>query len=604
VIEAFEERFGEGGQVQVLRIMGLGLFDRPAEMGAIEAVRGGEAIEGLTDELAGLTEGQLRDILDELRGYKLIAKKSEHNPNIVDCHPLVREHFGEKLRGGNPDGWREAHGRLYEYYKGVPEKELPDTLVEMEPLFAAVGHGCQAGRYQEALDDVYKKRIYRGNEKFILKKLGAYGADLAAVFCFFEKVWSRPVSELKESAQPLVLNWAGFSLRALGRLREAVEPMEASLRGIVDQKKWLPAGVQAGLLSELYLTLGDVKAAVDYGRRGVEYADKSGDKFQRMGARTQLANALHQAGAVGELRGLFEEAEGMQKERQAGYPLLYSVQGFYFCDLILSGGGYEEVEERARQTLEWAMVQKILLDIGLDKLSLGRAYLLEAVSNDGGGTRDDGRGTRDEGRWGEAMAKAGDCLGQAVNGLREAGTQHYIPRGLLGRAEYYRYAGEYEKAWVDLGEVREIAERGGMNLFLADYHLEAARVCLAEGECEGRIDKGKGRSEEGKRDKGKGKKTSGSLPTACRDSGKGRSGDWKNKARGHWEEAKERVEKMGYHRRGPEVLLIEAEVLGLSGKKEEGKKRLDTAKARIDEMGFHRWDSEVERISEINQRSK
>ncbi|MHC4545969.1 MAG: hypothetical protein ACYSYL_15865, partial [Planctomycetota bacterium] len=58
VIEAFEERFGEGGQVQVLRIMGL--FDRPAEMGAIEAVRGGEAIEGLTDELAGLTEGQLR----------------------------------------------------------------------------------------------------------------------------------------------------------------------------------------------------------------------------------------------------------------------------------------------------------------------------------------------------------------------------------------------------------------------------------------------------------------------------------------------------------------------------------------------------------------
>jgi hypothetical protein len=76
----------------------------------------------------------------------------------------------------------------------------------------------------------------------------------------------------------------------------------------------------------------------------------------------------------------------------------------------------------------------------------------------------------------------------------------------------------------------------------------------------------------------------------------GRSGDWKDKARGYWEEAKERVEKMGYHRRDPEVLLLEAEVLGLSGKKEDGKKRLDTAKARIDEMGCHRWDSEVERI--------
>jgi hypothetical protein len=79
----------------------------------------------------------------------------------------------------------------------------------------------------------------------------------------------------------------------------------------------------------------------------------------------------------------------------------------------------------------------------------------------------------------------------------------------------------------------------------------------------------------------------------------GRSGDWKNKARGHWEEAKERVEKMGYHRRDPEVLLIEAEVLGLSGKKEKGKKRLEKAKARIDEMGCHRWDSEVERIKTV-----
>ena len=53
---------------------------------------------------------------------------------------------------------------------------------------------------------------------------------------------------------------------------------------------------------------------------------------------------------------------------------------------------------------------------------------------------------------------------------------------------------------------------------------------------------------------------------------------------------------MGYHRRDPEVLLIEAEVLTLEAKKEEAKKRLDTAKARIDEMGCHRWDSEVERI--------
>lgn len=376
VIEAFEERFGEGPQVQVLRI--LGLFDRPAEMGAIEAVRGGEAIEGLTDELAGLTEGQLRDVLDELRGYKLIAKKSEHNPNIVDCHPLVREHFGEKLRLGNPDGWREAHGRLYEYYRGACEKELPDTLAEMEPLFAAVRHGCQAGRYQEACDEVYFGRIMRGNEYYIVSKLGTIGAWLAVLSGFFEEAWSRPVSELEESNQTLVLNGAGAALRALGWLRESAESMRSAVSKAIKEEDWNEAARDAGNLCDVYLTLGKVKAAVDYGRRSVEYADKSGDEFIRVVERTTLAVDLHQAGVVGEARELFEEAEGIQKEWQAEYPLLYSVRGFRFCDLILSEGGYEEVEERATETIKIAEENKWLIDMALDKLSLGCACLLEA----------------------------------------------------------------------------------------------------------------------------------------------------------------------------------------------------------------------------------
>ncbi len=64
--------------------------------------------------------------------------------------------------------------------------------------------------------------------------------------------------------------------------------------------------------------------------------------------------------------------------------------------------------------------------------------------------------------------------------------------------------------------------------------------------------------------------------------------------RKYFEEARSAIEEIGYHRRGPEVLLIEAEVLTL-----EGKKRLGKAKARIDEMGCHRWDSEVERIKTV-----
>ena len=70
--------------------------------------------------------------------------------------------------------------------------------------------------------------------------------------------------------------------------------------------------------------------------------------------RTTLADALHQAGRLSEAEAAFREAEEMQKERQPQFPLLYSLQGFHYCDLLLSQGKYQEVQSRASQTLEWA----------------------------------------------------------------------------------------------------------------------------------------------------------------------------------------------------------------------------------------------------------
>ena len=67
----------------------------------------------------------------------------------LDAHPLVREHFGEQLRREQPEAWREGHRRLYEHLKRKA-KPLPETVEEMAPLYAAVVHGCQAGKNQEA----------------------------------------------------------------------------------------------------------------------------------------------------------------------------------------------------------------------------------------------------------------------------------------------------------------------------------------------------------------------------------------------------------------------------------------------------------------------
>jgi hypothetical protein len=142
VMHSYEHWLKGKPELDLLYIMGL--FDRPVPRAAIEALKQEPVIKGLTDSLQWLSDEDWDFTLQHLRDLRVLAAKEEHRPDIVDCHPLIREHFGEKLKAKNPKAWQEAHSRLYDYYKNVPEKELPDTLEEMEPLFAAVAHGCQA----------------------------------------------------------------------------------------------------------------------------------------------------------------------------------------------------------------------------------------------------------------------------------------------------------------------------------------------------------------------------------------------------------------------------------------------------------------------------
>jgi tetratricopeptide (TPR) repeat protein len=497
IMAAFAQRFGDGPEVELLNVFGL--FNRLAELGAIDCVKVSPPISGLTQHLSDLDDGAFIKTCEQLRHSKLLAPQSRHRSDTLDCHPLVREHFGEQLQKTNPEAWREAHSRLFEYYKNLPEKELPDTLAEMEPLFAAVAHGCSAGKHQEALDDVFYERIYRGEEKYSIHKLGAFGADLVSLSNFFEEIWQQPAADLTDADKAVVLSWAGFALRALGRLREAARPMKGSLKLRKEQEDWAEEAKDANNLSELYLTLGEAELAVDYARQSVNFADESGDDFERESNRTTLADALHQAGKPGEAEDLFREAEKMQQQRQPEYRYLYSLSGFRFCDLLLSRGKLKEALERAEHGIGIARRENWLLDIALDTLSLGRAHFLRVLA--------EGVDPSTELRTG--FTQTLDYLNQAVAGLREAGYQYYLPLGLLACAALYRTVENFAAAWEDLTEAQEIAERGEMGLHLADYHLEACWLCLTEGK--------------------------------------------RTEAREHLEIAAERIEKMGYGRRKTEV---------------------------------------------------
>jgi serine/threonine protein kinase len=218
VMGSYQTWFGEGPELSVLRM--LGLFDRPADEKALAVLLKPPAIPGLSESLTALSPSEWRTILSRLRRARLLAGEDPHDPRHLDAHPLVREYFGEQLRAGQADAWKECNRRLYYYYRTLAP-QLPNSFREMETLFLAVICGCNAGLFREALHDVYIPRIQRGDSSFAANILGARGALLLVLSHFFENGrWGSLIEtavegqSLAAADQLLILMQAGSYLTA------------------------------------------------------------------------------------------------------------------------------------------------------------------------------------------------------------------------------------------------------------------------------------------------------------------------------------------------------------------------------------------------------
>jgi SIR2-like domain/AAA ATPase domain len=342
----------------------VGLFDRPASGDCLATLRAEPVIEGLTDEIVNLDDNDWLRAVARLRSVRLLAPHDPAQRDALDAHPLVREWFGERLKATNEAAWKAAHGRLYEHLRDTTKEGKTPTLEDLAPLYQAVAHGCRAGRHQEALDAIYTDRICRrwpdaGIEFYASQKLGAIGSNLAAISWFFDKAYATPVSTLTGADQSWILGEAALALRAQGRFAEALPSMHAALRRDEEEKHWGNAAIAAANLSGAELLAGEAVAAVIAAERSVAHADRSRDELLMMARRATLAEVLHATGKHDEATDLFADAEQRQKRKQPEYPLLYSVRGYGYCDLLLANGNHAAARDRASQTLEWGKITEL-----------------------------------------------------------------------------------------------------------------------------------------------------------------------------------------------------------------------------------------------------
>ncbi|MCX6879729.1 MAG: toll/interleukin-1 receptor domain-containing protein [Verrucomicrobia bacterium] len=484
---------GDEGRREMAVLWLMGLFDRPADAGCLAALRS-ETIPGLTEPLAGMADDDWEYCLTGLEAAKLLTVNRDTSGTLVslDAHPHLREYFARQLRTQQPDAWRVAHRRLYEHLCATTKEGDQPTLEDLQPLYQAVVHGCQAGLQQETCERIYVDRINRGMGSdgfYSTRRLGAFGSDLGAAACFFELPWTDVSPAFNAPAQTWLLNAVAFFLRALGRPSEAREPTRVSREMCVQQEDWGEAALRANNLSQLELILGEVAAAVGDAQQSVTYADRSGDAFDRWSRRVTHGDALHQAGRRNDAKVRFLEAEQILAESHPNYPIFSSPANFNFCGLLLAeaerdawGGTLnlncqlrpsEGVEvcrvakDRAHKTLGWDGIAfpASILGPALDHLTLGRIALCGVIMEE------------------SEVRDANSEVEQAIDGLRRAGVQEYLIQGLLTRAWLRFLTGDCtgpESAQADLEEAWEIAERGPMRLFMADIHLHRARLFFRE----------------------------------------------------------------------------------------------------------------------------
>lgn len=496
---AYERWLAEGGeegarQLAILRLVGL--FDCPADAACLDALRHPPVVAGLTEPIVDLAEDDWNLAVVALGDCGLVSVPESAGSGAIDAHPLVREYFAKQLRDHAPEAWREAHSRVYEHLRDSVEHR-PDTLDGLQSLYQAVAHGCHARRHQEVLESVYWDRILRGDYYYSTTRLGALGTDLSAIACFFDQPWAKVSPLFTRELRSWLLYEAAFRLRALGRISEALQPMRVALTMVVEAKDWTNAATAAGNFSALELIMGDVGSAVVDAMDAVAHADRSGDALNRTSKRADLADALHQAGRRDEAQALFREAEEKQVEADPRSPHLYSLRGFQYGELLLCqseqttwrsvigwfahGYGQEvddpdeisacrDVRTRAAEALVIAEKNRSLHNIALDHLTLGRAFMYEAVLQARMSVSQPILMQRID--WAEVQ----NHLDAAVDGFRRAGTVDMLPRGLLSRAWLRFLEGDADGARADLDEAWEIAKRGPMRLHMADTHLYRARL--------------------------------------------------------------------------------------------------------------------------------
>ncbi|ALG68631.1 hypothetical protein [Beggiatoa leptomitoformis] len=413
----------------------------------------------LAQSVATCSAEEWQDIRQRLAKVGLLYTYNTHNTHSWDTHPVIRAYFREQLRTQRLDLWEQAHHVLFQYFQTTLSKDVPDTFGDLEPLYRAVAHGCMAGEYQAAML-VYSDSILHEDAYFSINTFGSFSADLALLAHFFpQKNWTTPQSTLPEKEQAFLFAQTAFLLCALGRLEEALEPLQAAAELKQRQEDWHNAALSIVNRVDLLTALGKLCEAEEVAQQAIEWAERGHHLSSRMQSHAKFAAVLHQLGDLEYSLSAFKLAEQIQQEDQPQHPYLYSLAGAQYCNLLLDmaqdTAAREDILQRGQTILTLAESELGVSSVAFANLSMGR--ILSALQKPV-----------------DALA----FLNNVLQDMRQTELFLFMPEALLVRANIYRQLGDILRAQKDINETIEIVNRTNMRLYEVEARLLQTHLIL------------------------------------------------------------------------------------------------------------------------------
>jgi len=430
-------------ELDILKL--LGFFDRAISFEVIDVLKNKPLIGNINDSLIEVSEIDWKYALENLKKLHLISASEK----ILDTHPLVREYFSKYIFDDYKDSYIKGHYSLYKYYKNLPNKDFPDTMEEMEPLFQSIFHGCKANKYDESFA-IYANIIEKDN--ILIYSVGRFDLGLKILSNFYTTRYAKIHSKFSNANHNVLNEHVAYFLSSLGKNKDALNIFykisnEASLNNNYDD---LISNLNN--IMNICIFMGKFKEAESYFNKYNSCMTLTihDTTFTKLSIKLQYASIKF-------FKGNFEEAEKCFTEVKENYPI-EPTNGYILCEYLFYFKKINEVEKLCKSFFRLLQNSNLTSSMGHSYLILGKLKLNKK----------------------ENKKTVLQIYDKAIYYFRKLNEVNFLGRSLVLRANALMYYKEFYKSDEDLQEAYALIIRSEAKLLLADWYIVAIQLALDE----------------------------------------------------------------------------------------------------------------------------